>query len=75
MRAIGKFLRSVRPGVDALASFRFESFLGNSLAVSSPAFKEGDAIPRDIHRGRRGPVPRGVVGRSVGGWSTAADRV
>lgn len=46
LRSIGELLRPVRPGVDALASFRFESFLGTALTVTSPVFKEGDAIPR-----------------------------
>lgn len=46
MRAIAEALRPLRPGVDALVSSRFEGFLGNALTVTSPSFRDGDAIPR-----------------------------
>jgi Raf kinase inhibitor-like YbhB/YbcL family protein len=57
MRAVGELLRPIRPGVDALASFRFEGFLGNALTVTSPAFKEGDAIPRAFTADGEGRFP------------------
>ena len=57
MHAIGELLRPIRPGVDALASFRFEGFLGASLTVTSPAFKEGDAIPRAFTADGEGRFP------------------
>ena len=45
LRAVAEVLRPLRPGVDALASARFESFLPSSVLVTSPAFKDAEEIP------------------------------
>ena len=57
MRWMGEALRSLRPGVDALTSARFEQELGTSLKVTSPVFKEGDAIPRTFTADGEGRFP------------------
>ena len=57
LRSIGEALRLVRPGVDALVTSRFEGFLGNALRVSSPSFRDGDAIPRTFTADGNGRFP------------------
>jgi phosphatidylethanolamine-binding protein (PEBP) family uncharacterized protein len=57
LRTIGEALRPLRPGVDALVTSRFEAFLGNALQVSSPAFRDGDAIPRTFTADGGGRFP------------------
>ena len=48
VRSIAQALQPLRPGVDALVTSRFEGFLGNALKVTSPSFRDGDAIPRSF---------------------------
>lgn len=48
MRTIGEFLQPLRPGVDALTGARLEAVLGASLTVTSPSFRDGEAIPTEF---------------------------
>src|SRR4051794_1793384 len=57
LRSIGEALRPLRTGVDALVTGRFEGFLGNALQVSSPSFRDGDAIPRTFTADGEGRFP------------------
>src|SRR4051812_6832996 len=57
MRSIATALRPLRPGVDALTSSKFEGFLGNALKVTSPSFRDGDAIPRAFTAEGEGRFP------------------
>ena len=57
IRSIGALLRPLRPGVDALASSRFEGFLGNALRVTSPVFRDRDALPRVFTADGEGRFP------------------
>ena len=57
MRWIGALLRPIRPGVDALASSRLAQDVEASLTVTSPVFKEGDAIPRVFTADGEGRFP------------------
>lgn len=57
MRSIGEALRPLRPGVDALTTSSFEAFLGNALKVTSPAFRDGDAMPRTFTADGDGRFP------------------
>jgi hypothetical protein len=47
----------VRPGIDALASSGLEHELGASLTVTSPVFRDGDAIPRVFTADGEGRFP------------------
>ena len=46
MDLIGRLLRPVRPGVDALTSSKLGRKVSGGIRVTSPVFKESEAIPR-----------------------------
>lgn len=46
MNWVGCLLRPLRPGVDALTSHRLGRGVSRGITVTSPVFKESDAIPR-----------------------------
>ena len=46
MNWIGRLLRPLRPGVDALTSSKLGRKIPGGITVTSPVFKESDAIPR-----------------------------
>lgn len=46
MNWIGRLLRPLRPGVDALTSSRLGRTVPGGITVTSPVFKESESIPR-----------------------------
>lgn len=57
MRWLGRALRPLRPGVDALTTARIGRRRPRSIAVTSPTFGEGDDIPRRYTADGRGWFP------------------
>ena len=45
IRPLGRTLRPIRPGIEALASSRLAGVVPSTIEVSSPAFADGGAIP------------------------------
>ncbi len=67
MRLVGRALSPLRPGVDALTGEKLSRRIPTTIEVTSPVFKESDAIPRLFTAQGDGRFP-GIA------WSGLPDR-